>query len=198
MHLPHPQPGLSPGACPYPSPPPGPASWAKAPCTEGTSREYRPGGRQRCGGSAPRSACSRSSRGLQGSTSLLKPGVAHLLSVPQVMPKAGGDAICMGAPPVLSPERGVALFSLRGDITCPVGSAPGCSGGAPEEPVIWRGWGAGEGARRDPFPGVSWLILGQTSPVKASGQGNLQPQPSQGLWESRNLEPRAEGARLGN
>lgn len=101
-------------------------------------------------------------------------------------------------PPVLSPERGVALFSLRGDITCPVGSAPGCSGGVPEEPVIWRGWGAGEGARRDPFPGVSWLILGQTSPVKASGQGNLQPQPSQGLWESRNLEPRAEGARLGN
>ena len=80
MHLPHPQPGLSPGACPYPSPPPGPAGWGMAPCTEGASREHRPGGRQRSGGPAPSSACSRASRGLQGSTSLPKPGVAHLLS----------------------------------------------------------------------------------------------------------------------
>ena len=49
------------------------------------------------GESVPRSACGGSSRGPRGSTSPCPPSV----EVPQVTLKAGGDAVCTGAPPPL-------------------------------------------------------------------------------------------------
>lgn len=62
------------------------------------------------------------------------PGCPPSVEVPQVILKAGGDAICTGAPShsILSPERGVALFSLGGDITCPMGNAAGWGGRRPK------------------------------------------------------------------
>ena len=46
---------------------------------------------------------------------------------------------------VLSPERGIALFSLGGDITCSVGNAPGWGGGTRARLVIWQDWVLGKG-----------------------------------------------------
>lgn len=134
MHLPHPQPGLSPGACPYPSPRPGPASWATAPCTEGASREHRPGGRQRLGGSAPLLAqhAAGPPEGCKGQPPSRSPALSTFCQGPTGDAEGWRGCHLHGCPPpnpVLSPGRGVALFSLRGDITCPVGNAPGCSEG---------------------------------------------------------------------
>lgn len=176
MHLPHPQPGLSPGACPYPSPPPGPASWATAPCTEGASREHRPGGRQRLGGSAPLPAqrAAGPPEGCKGQPPSRSP------ALPTFCPGPTGDAEgwrgchLHGCPPPPTPfcPQGEGLLCSASEVTSPVpwGMHLAAVGGARRAcDLAGLGcWGRGE---EGPFPGGQLAHPGSDLPSKGIWTG---------------------------
>lgn len=182
MHLPHPQPGLSPGACPYPSPHCQDrlaGSWLtalKAPA-ERTEVEVGKG----VGGSVPRSACGGSSRGPRGSTSP-SPRLPTFCRGPtgDTEGRRGCHLHGCPTPTPFCPQREGLLCSAS-EVTSPVpwGMHPAGVGG-PRRACDLAGqgcWGRGE---EGPFPGGSasstWALPlphPQTSPGKASGEGNF-------------------------